>query len=115
MENRDLESPSDRGVERSDRRAEPLCEAGQAGRPRLHVLRPLPPPGAAARRWCHLAAATITTQDQNPFSPVERVDPDFYASTGHLDDASPAFVPMTSLRRQLNRYVIWLYALKWGA
>ena len=52
---RDPGSPRERCVQRSNRRAEPVRQAGQALRPRLQAVRALPPARAAARRWHHVA------------------------------------------------------------
>src|ERR1700733_9573959 len=76
----DPQPPPDRCLERSDRGPELLREAGQARRSRVHLLRPLPPPGLAPRRRRAMATTTITAENQNPLSPVERVEPHFYAS-----------------------------------
>ena len=50
-------------------------EEGQACRTWLHLLRALPAPGAPSCRWCHLAQASITAEDPNPLSPLQRVGP----------------------------------------
>jgi hypothetical protein len=60
---------------RSDRRPQSLREEGQACRTWLHPLRALQAPSSAPRRRRHLAQASITAQDQNSVSPLERVEP----------------------------------------
>ena len=66
---RDLEPSPTGASERTDRGSQLLREAGQASRTRLHLLRALPAPGTPAHRWCHMASASVTAQDQNPLSP----------------------------------------------
>ena len=72
---RDLEPPPHRGFQRSDRRTQPLRQANQALRTRLHPVRSLPAPGAAPRRRRHLAQAPVTASHQNPCSLLQRVEP----------------------------------------
>ena len=68
LAHRDLEPPPDRCLQRPDRRPQLVREEGQACGPWLHLLRSLPAAGPPSRRWCHLAQASITAEDQNPLS-----------------------------------------------
>ena len=77
LAHRDLEPPSHRSVQRSDRRSQPVREKGQACRTRLHLLRALQAAGASSCGRCHLAQASITAEDQNPLSPLQRVGPQY--------------------------------------
>lgn len=52
-----------------------MRQAGQASRPGLHQLRPLPPPGAAPRRRHHLASADLPTPDHLNPSPLKPEEP----------------------------------------
>ena len=52
-----------------------MRKEGQACWTRLHVFRALQAPGAPPRWRCDLAQTSITTKNQNPYSPLQRVEP----------------------------------------
>jgi transposase len=75
LAHRDLEPPSNRCIERTDRRAELLRQAGQAGRSRVHELRALQAPGSPPRRRSHLASADPAATDHFNASPLKPEEP----------------------------------------
>jgi hypothetical protein len=50
-------------------------EEGQAGRSGLQVLRALPTAGLLHAGGVYLAEASITAEDPEPLSPLQRVEP----------------------------------------
>ena len=81
LADRDLEPPSHRRIQRPDRGPQPVRQEGQAGRAWLHLLRALQAAGPPSCWWSHLAQASITAEDQNPLSPLERVGPHYPSAT----------------------------------
>lgn len=71
---RDPRPPRHRRIKRADRRAQPVRQEGQALRPRLPILRPLPATRSTPRRRHHLAATPTPTTHPNPHSPPRRVE-----------------------------------------
>jgi len=71
---RDPRPPPHRRVERPHRGPQPLREEGQARRPRVPLLRALPPPRAPPRRQRHLAPPPPPAPAPNPLSPLRRVE-----------------------------------------
>ena len=64
-------------------RSQPVREEGQACRTWLHLLRALQAAGPSSCWWRDLAQASITAEDQNPLSPLKRVEPVIKGDDNH--------------------------------